>query len=51
MMRAIRFACQMGFDIFPPCFESIKKNAARIDIVSPERIMDEIEGLLEEPAP
>ena len=51
MMRAIRFACQLDFDILPSCFESIRKNAERIDIVSPERIMDEINLMVLSPSP
>lgn len=42
MMRAIRFATQLGFDIVPETFEAIRRNAARISIISRERIMDEL---------
>ena len=42
MMRAIRFATQLGFSIDPVCFESIRKNAGRISIVSMERVSDEL---------
>ncbi len=41
MMRAIRFATQLSFIIEEESFESIKRNAKRINIVSTERVMDE----------
>lgn len=42
MMRAIRFATQLGFDIYPTTLEAIKRNASRISIITRERIMDEL---------
>ena len=36
MMRAVRFATQLGFIIDPPSFEAIKRNAERLDIISAE---------------
>lgn len=42
MMRAIRFATQLEFDIFPETFEAISANAERIRIISRERIADEL---------
>ena len=46
MIRAIRFASQLNFTIYPETFESIKKNAGRIKIVSGERIIDEINKIV-----
>jgi poly(A) polymerase len=46
MMRAVRFASQLGFKIDCDSFEAIKKNAPRIQIVSKERIMDEFNKIL-----
>ena len=46
MMRAIRFASQLNFTIVPETFESIKKNAERIKIISQERITDELNKII-----
>ncbi len=46
MMRAIRFATQLNFDIFPETFNSIKHNAARLEIISRERIVEEFNKIL-----
>jgi putative nucleotidyltransferase with HDIG domain len=46
MMRAVRFATQLQFSILPETFESIKRNAERIKIVSGERIIDEINKIV-----
>ncbi len=42
MMRAIRFATQLDFTITPECFKAIIRDAHRIEIVSGERITDEL---------
>jgi len=46
MMRAIRFAAQLGFEIEKKTFASITQNADRIKIVSGERITDELNKIL-----
>lgn len=46
MMRAIRFATQLGFQIALPSLEAITKNKERIKIISEERIVDELNKIL-----
>ena len=46
MMRAIRFATQLGFEIENNSLASITKNAERIAIISGERIVDELNKIL-----
>lgn len=46
MMRAIRFAAKLNFEIHAETFESIKRNAQRISIVSGERIIDEVNKIV-----
>lgn len=46
MMRAIRFASQLQFNIDPEDFEAIKTNRERIKIVSQERITDELQKIV-----
>ena len=46
MMRAIRFATQLGFTIVPATFEAIQGQATRIKIVSQERITDELNKIM-----
>lgn len=46
MMRAIRFATQLNFQIAETSFNSITKNAARIDIITKERIIVELNKIL-----
>ncbi|MBQ8863581.1 MAG: HD domain-containing protein [Rikenellaceae bacterium] len=51
MMRAIRFASQLGFDICDETFEAIQRNAHRISIVSKERIIIELNKIVLSPVP
>ena len=46
MMRAIRFAAQLKFDIEADTFASIHKNKDRIKIVSMERVIDELNKII-----
>lgn len=51
MMRAIRFATQLGFIIQNETFEAIQRNAERIKIVSAERIISELNKIILSPKP
>lgn len=51
MMRAVRFATQLGFTIFSDTFQAIVRNAARIEIISRERIADELNKIMASPLP
>ena len=51
MLRAIRFANQLDFEIEANSLESITKNAERIHIISGERIVDELNKILETKKP
>ena len=46
MLRAIRFATRLDFKIDPVCLEAILKQSARIDIISKERIADELNKII-----
>ncbi len=46
MMRAIRFAAQLHFEIEKDSFQAIIDNADRINIVSFERVMDEFQKIM-----
>lgn len=46
IMRAFRFAAQLNFDIESDTFESIRENGDRLNIVSQERITDELNKLI-----
>ena len=51
MMRAVRFASQLGFRIADDTFEAITRNAKRIEIVSAERVMVELNKIMLSPTP
>ena len=51
MMRAVRFASQLGFRIADDTFEAISRNAERIKIVSAERITTELNKIMLSPQP
>ncbi|GFR80586.1 tRNA nucleotidyltransferase [Elysia marginata] len=46
MLRAIRFSCQLKFHIEAKSLDAISKNNSRIDIISKERIVEEINKIL-----
>jgi poly(A) polymerase len=46
MMRALRFATTLQFNIDSATFEAIRRNKERISIVSAERIIDEIQKMM-----
>ncbi|MDO6782462.1 hypothetical protein, partial [Marinovum sp. 1_MG-2023] len=51
MMRAIRFATQLQFNIENNSFASILENKDRIKIISKERIVDELNKIMNSPKP
>ena len=51
MMRAARFAAQLGFDVAPDVIAAMTAMAERISIVSAERVRDELVKLMLSPAP
>jgi poly(A) polymerase len=51
MMRAVRFATQLRFAIDHATFDGICRNASRLEIVSRERIADELMKIMRSPRP
>lgn len=51
MMRAIRFAAQLGFQIEQRSYDAIHEQRERIQIVSQERITDELNKMIASPRP
>ncbi|MBP5505946.1 MAG: HD domain-containing protein [Bacteroidales bacterium] len=46
MLRAVRFATRLGFDIVPESIASMRRNRDRLQILSKERIADELNKIL-----
>lgn len=51
MMRAVRFASQLHFDIEPGTYDAIVRQADRLKIISMERIIDETNKIILSPVP
>ncbi len=51
MMRAIRFASQLDFTIEESSLEAIKEQSDRLQIISMERIMEELNKIMSSPKP
>ena len=51
MMRCIRFATQLNFYIEDETFDALERNKERINIISKERIADELNKILLSPIP
>lgn len=51
MMRAVRFASQLDFKIEKKSLEAIRTNAERLEIISRERIVDELNKIILSPTP
>jgi hypothetical protein len=46
MLRAVRFAARLGFDVEPPTMTAIQQHAAKLTAISAERIWSELEKIL-----
>jgi poly(A) polymerase len=51
MMRVVRFAAQLHFKIEEETYQSLTRNAERLQIISKERIIDEFNKILRTPKP
>lgn len=51
MMRAVRFATQLGFEILPETFDAIRRNSSRLEIISRERVADELGKIMKSSNP
>jgi poly(A) polymerase len=50
LLRAVRFAAQLGFEIEPQTFAAIERLAPKIELISAERIRDELIKLFSPPS-
>jgi poly(A) polymerase len=46
MLRAARFAAQLGFEVAPEVVRAMREMAGRLEIISVERINDELSKLV-----
>jgi poly(A) polymerase len=51
MMRCIRFATQLNFEIESETFEALHRNRERMQIISQERIIDELQKIMASDSP
>ena len=51
MMRAVRFATQLDFEIYPETLDAIRRNAKRINIITRERIAEELMKIMRSDQP
>jgi len=51
MMRAIRFAAQLDFTIEQKCLDAISAQSERLEIISMERIVEELNKIMRSPRP
>ncbi len=51
MLRAARFAAQLGFTVDTEALRAMREKAPRIEIVSPERIIGEVQKIVASPKP
>ena len=49
LLRAVRFAAQLGFAIGPETFAAVQAHAAKIKLISAERVRDELIKLFQPP--
>ena len=49
MLRAVRFACRLGFEIAEDTWQAVRKHAPKISRISRERIAGELERILADP--
>lgn len=50
MLRAVRFAARLGFEIEPKTFAAVQTHAAKIKLISAERVRDELSKLFAPPS-